>query len=165
MESWQWLDRAPDADARTWLTTCCGSSRWVTRMCTRRPFGSQAALLQAARDEWFALSPADWQEAFAHHPKLGDGQSRQMNRLSASEQSRVTSAPASVLDALADGNRRYEAKFGYIFIACAAGQPAEALLARLEARLGNDPQTEQRVAAEEQAKITALRLESSRPPI
>lgn len=61
--------------------------------------------------------------------------------------------------ALAEGNRRYEARFGYIFIVCASGQSAEAMLAGLEARLGNDSDQELRIAAAEQAKITRLRLE------
>ncbi len=38
----------------------------------RRPFGSRAALLAAARTEWDALDERDWREAFTHHPKIGD---------------------------------------------------------------------------------------------
>ncbi len=48
--------------------------------------------------------------------------------------------------------------FGYIFIVCASGLSAEAMLAILTARLDNDPAHEIQVAAGEQAKITALRL-------
>ncbi|HTS01800.1 MAG TPA: 2-oxo-4-hydroxy-4-carboxy-5-ureidoimidazoline decarboxylase, partial [Thermoanaerobaculia bacterium] len=42
--------------------------------------------------------------------------------------------------------------------ACAAGQPAAALLGRLKERLGNAPEAELAIAAEEQKKITRLRL-------
>ena len=48
--------------------------------------------------------------------------------------------------------------FGFIFIVCATGKSAEEMLALLRERLPHDRATELRVAAEEQAKITALRL-------
>ena len=38
-----------------------------------------------------------------------------------------------MLAKLADMNRRYEARFGYIFIVCATGKSAEEMLAILEA--------------------------------
>ena len=56
-------------------------------------------------------------------------------------------------------NREYEARFGYIFIICASGKSADEMLAALERRLTNDPGEELRMAAEEQRRITRLRLE------
>jgi OHCU decarboxylase len=79
--------------------------------------------------------------------------------LSEEEQAGLAAASDEELDRLAAGNREYEAKFGYLFIACAAGQSASALLDMLQERLGHDPAQELMVAAEEQAKITALRLD------
>lgn len=145
------------------LERCCGSSRWVERMMGRRPFGSEAAMLQAARDEWLALSEADWREAFAHHPKIGDRDAlarrfAATRHLSSREQSGVDAAPEATLAALADRNAAYEARFGYIFIVCATGRSANEMLVLLEQRLGHRPEEEIRVAAEEQARITALRL-------
>jgi 2-oxo-4-hydroxy-4-carboxy-5-ureidoimidazoline decarboxylase len=67
-----------------------------------------------------------------------------------------------VLDGLVEANREYEARFGYIFIVCASGKSAAEMLALVRARLSNDPETEIRIAAGEQAKITALRLDSLR---
>jgi len=64
-----------------------------------------------------------------------------------------------VLQALAEGNRRYEEKFGYIFIVCATGKTAEAMLELLRRRLPNEPDDEIAIAADEQARITRLRLE------
>jgi len=64
-----------------------------------------------------------------------------------------------VAAALAERNRAYEARFGRIYIVCATGKTAEEMLAILRARLANDPATELRAAAAEQAKITRLRLE------
>jgi 2-oxo-4-hydroxy-4-carboxy-5-ureidoimidazoline decarboxylase len=43
---------------------------------------------------------------------------------------------------------------------CATGKSAEEMLALLQQRLPNAPDTEIQIAAEEQAKITALRLDA-----
>jgi 2-oxo-4-hydroxy-4-carboxy-5-ureidoimidazoline decarboxylase len=67
------------------------------------------------------------------------------------------------LRALAEGNRAYEARFGYLFIVCATGKSADEMLALLRQRLGNDPEEELRIAAGEQEKITRLRLERLAP--
>jgi 2-oxo-4-hydroxy-4-carboxy-5-ureidoimidazoline decarboxylase len=163
MASSLWIDAATSADARAFLTTCCGSTRWVEQMLARRPFGDMERLLATAREEWFALEKDDWLEAFAHHPKIGDRASLRARfphtaHLSATEQSRVAAASDDTLDALAHLNRVYEERFGYIFIVCATGKSADEMLALLRARLSNDAQMELRIAAEEQAKITALRL-------
>jgi len=163
MDMWLRIDRGTETDARALLSASCGATRWVASMLARRPFGSREALLDAARDEWFALSPDDWREAFLHHPAIGDvGSLRERfpatHQLSASEQAGVAAASDDTLTRLADGNRRYRERFGYTFIVCAAGKSAGEMLRLLEARLGNDPDVEIGVAAEEQAKITALRL-------
>ena len=132
-------------------------------MMARRPFGSTGALLAAARDVWGALAPGDWREAFRHHPKIGDQASLQAKfadtrHLAEREQSGVTGATDDVIDALAEANRVYEARFGYIFIVCATGKSAAEMLAILRDRLRSDPATELRIAAAEQAKITDIRI-------
>jgi len=60
---------------------------------------------------------------------------------------------------LGAANAAYQARFGYIFIVCATGKTTEEMLALLKQRLTNDPGSELRVAAEEQRKITRLRIE------
>lgn len=162
MASWQ-VDHATPASAREILARACGSTRWVERMIARRPFGTDAKLLAAARVEWFGLTEADWLEAFSHHPRIGDRAALEArfpatHDLSATEQARVGGANAEVIAALADANERYVARFGFIFIVCATGKTAEEMLALLRARLANDRAAELRIAAEEQARITALRL-------
>ena len=62
------------------------------------------------------------------------------------------------MDALAAANREYEARFGHIYIVCATGHSADEMLAMAWQRLENSPDEELRVAAEEQMKITKLRL-------
>jgi 2-oxo-4-hydroxy-4-carboxy-5-ureidoimidazoline decarboxylase len=163
MEPSHVLDRATDADVRERLRRCCGSTRWIAGMAERRPFHSREGLLRAAHDVWFSLTPADWLEAFTHHPKIGDRESLRRRfaasgDLSEKEQAGVNGASATVLDALAHANERYLAKFGYIFIVCATGRSASEMLAILHERLNNDPAVEMRIAADEQAKITELRL-------
>ena len=164
MESWRRLDRASADEAHELLATCCGSSRWADRMLVRRPFGSRVGLLTAAREEWEALDPRDWQEAFGAHPRIGDraalaARFPATHELSTREQAGVGGASDDLLEALAAGNRRYEEKFGYIFIVCASGKSADEMLAILTARLNNDRATELRAAAAEQLKITELRLQ------
>lgn len=137
------------------LAGCCGSARWVDAMLVRRPFGSMTALAESADSIWRGLSEADWLEAFGHHPKIGD---RTAQGVAKQEQSGAASAPAGIVLELADANREYEARFGYIFIICATGKSAESMLETLRNRLRNHAQTEIRIAAEEQLKITQLRL-------
>jgi 2-oxo-4-hydroxy-4-carboxy-5-ureidoimidazoline decarboxylase len=166
MDTWLRLNAGGAADARQLLERACGSSRWVARMLERRPFANQAALLDAAREVWEQLGEDDWREAFAHHPQIGDRASLEKrfpatHALSAREQAGVDDAPSDVLDRLATANREYKSTFGYIFVVCASGRSAEEMLDLLQRRLRNDPAREIRVAADEQAAITALRLTSA----
>lgn len=162
MERWERINSAPPDQARAELEICCGSQRWIDRMMDRRPFASRDAARDAAREEWFALDPNDWREAFTHHPRIGAVVGRDfspsISAISTREQSRVADAQDEVKRALAEGNRDYERRFGYIYIVFASGKSAEEMLAILQARLKNDPETEIRVAAEEHAKICDLRL-------
>ena len=157
------INDAPADQARATLSRACGSSRWVDRMMARRPFANDAKLLFAARNEWFGLTEADWLEAFSHHPRVGDRAALETrfpktHDLSAKEQAGVGAAGEDVLTALTEGNSAYHDKFGFIFIVCATGKSAVEMLALLRERLPHDRANELRIAAEEQAKITALRL-------
>ena len=163
MEPWLRLDSATADEARDLLRSCCGSSAWIDRMIARRPFGGNDALIAAARDEWFALAPEEWREAFSHHPMIGDRAALERRFASTrhhsqQEQAGVSSARAQVLDALTEGNRAYLEKFGYIFIVCAAGRSAEEMLGMLRTRLRHEPALEIRIAAAEHAAITERRL-------
>jgi OHCU decarboxylase len=157
------IDNARPEAAREMLSRACGSPRWVDRMMARRPFGRDVKLRSVARIEWFGLTEADWLEAFSQHPRIGDraeleARFPETHDLSAREQAAVGSAREDVLTALADGNRAYFERFGFIFIVCATGKSADEMLDLLRDRLPHDRATELRIAAEEQAKITALRL-------
>jgi OHCU decarboxylase len=158
------LNALPPSRAAELFRSCCGSSRWVTGMVERRPFASREAVLRAADDIWRSLGSADWREAFAHHPRIGEQRSavpqgRQGQTWSAGEQSGMDAAESDVRGLLAEVNREYEARFGYIYIVCATGKSADEMLAIARRRLGNDPDTELAVAADEQRRIMHLRLE------
>lgn len=132
-------------------------------MLAARPFADDAALFDAAARVWRNLGPDDWREAFAHHPRIGEQAGNDPRQaatadLSEREQSGVNRADEQVRPALVDGNRAYEARFGHVFLICATGRSAEGILVELERRLRNDAETELRIAAAEQAKITRLRL-------
>jgi OHCU decarboxylase len=137
------------------LLRCCGSTRWANEMTARRPFQDLEAMIAAADEIWGMLDPADWLEAFKAHPRIGE---RTADQQAAREQSRVAGAGSVVQERLAQGNREYETRFGYIFIISAQGKSAEEMLDALERRLGNPAGDELKVAAAEQAKITRLRL-------
>jgi OHCU decarboxylase len=153
---------ADDAEAE--FLKCCGSTRWARSMTSVRPFHSLDDLLTKADSVWWSLSEEDWLEAFRAHPKIGEkkaaaNQSEQAQNWSAAEQSGMSDAASEITSALAEGNREYEQRFGFIYIVCATGKSPEEMLAILKARLQNDAETELQNAATEQRKITRLRLE------
>lgn len=132
-------------------------------MMTYFPADNPEELLEKAEEIWYECSEDDWKEAFAQHPKIGDvesltGKFASTAQWASGEQSGVKAATAETIAALAEGNRLYEEKFGYIFIVCATGKPAEEMLGLLQQRLNNEPEDEIRIAAAEQNKITKLRI-------
>jgi 2-oxo-4-hydroxy-4-carboxy-5-ureidoimidazoline decarboxylase len=158
------LNALPEAEARQTFERCCGCRAWVERMTARRPYRTLNILLGIAYGIWMSLVPDDWREAFSHHPQIGDLESLRRRfaataDLASREQSAVTGASATTLEALAAGNRAYQERFGYIFIVFASGRSADEMLAILERRLTNDAEAELTIAAKEQWKIMRLRLD------
>ena len=153
-----YLNALSEERARGALGRCCGARHWVDGMLAARPFASDTELLAAAERVWWGLGRADWLEAFAAHPRIG-ARAEAMTDWARREQAGANGAAEATLAALAQGNRTYEKRFGHLFLICATGRTADEMLGALRARLTNDPATELRVAAEEQAKITRLRLD------
>jgi OHCU decarboxylase len=172
------LNALDDGAAVGAFLRCCGSSRWARQMSAARPFADAAAMAAVADRIDSTLEPADWLEAFAAHPRIGAGGTGPAGAAgragkaggagkagrvggvgwSEQEQAGVTLAADETLARLADANRTYEARFGYIFIVCATGKTADEMLALLERRLRHDAGDELRIAAGEQRKITQLRM-------
>jgi OHCU decarboxylase len=149
-------------DAERELLACCGSRVWAREVAAGRPYRDVEALLAAADRVWSRLAPDEWLAAFAKHPRIGERApataAATERRWSEGEQSRAQQAGPSVLAELASVNAEYEERFGHVFLICATGKSADEILANARSRLRNDPEHELRVAAEEQRRITHLRL-------
>jgi allantoicase len=154
------MNAMPADAARAALRRCCGSAVWADAMTAARPFEDVPALLRVGERTWWSVSESAHREAFAAHPKIGGSKvpAGADSSWSTDEQKSATAAASATLAELAEANRQYEAKFGFIFIVCATGRSGDAMLADLRARMASSPADELRTAAEEQAKITRLRL-------
>ena len=154
-------DKAVVSDA---LFTCCSSEKWTGLLLKEFPFSSEESLIRSAGTIWYNdCDPADWEEAFAHHPKIGDvkGLAEKFGSTShfaSVEQAGVASASEGVIGELASGNKAYEEKFGFVFLVCATGKTAEEMLRLLQDRLENEKHEELSIAMGEQHKITLIRL-------
>jgi len=158
------LNALSSAEAEAEFLKCCGSVKWAREMTAARPFVTEEELFAKADHISSSLKDKDWLEAFRAHPKIGEKkaattQTHQERKWSAQEQSSVSAASAETVSKLAERNREYEERFGFIFIVCASGKSPDEMLAILSNRIDNDPRTELRIAGEEQRKITRLRLE------
>ena len=144
------------------MLACCGARRWAEAMTALRPMGSVFELSAAADRIWSTMAEADWMEAFACHPRIGERRaahaSQKSTAWSRQEQSSAGKAEERVLAELAAGNALYEQRFGFTYIVCATGKSAEEMLAILNRRLANTREAELREAAEQQRQITQIRL-------
>ena len=141
------------------ILRCCGSERWAREMAARRPFPNLEALAEEADKIWCGLATVDHLQAFAAHPRIGEPGKSGEEGWSSQEQSRVGAAGDDVRERLAAANGDYRDRFGFIFIVCATGKSAEEMLAIVDERSKHSREEELRIAAEEQRKITRLRLE------
>ncbi|HEU4434313.1 MAG TPA: 2-oxo-4-hydroxy-4-carboxy-5-ureidoimidazoline decarboxylase [Pyrinomonadaceae bacterium] len=162
--NYETLNALPPDEALKEFLKCCGSVKWAQAMVQLRQYATTiGGLVLFGNEMWLMLEPEDWLEAFRSHPKIGEKKaaaevSTQSTQWSGQEQSGVQTAAQATLDEMAQLNREYEDKFGFIFIVCATGKSADEMLAMLRERLRNEPEVELRIAAAEQAKITELRL-------
>ncbi len=93
---------------------------------------------------WSQTTPEDWNEAISHHPRIGDVDKlrerfKATGAWSEQEQKGIAGAAVDVIQALADGNREYEERFGFIFLICATGKSAREMLEHLRERMNNPP--------------------------
>ena len=132
-------------------------------MVALRPIADVFALSEEADRVWGTMQEADWLEAFACHPRIGERKvlahaGVQPAAWSKAEQAQTYSANDDVLAEIAEGNQRYEELFGFTYIVCATGKSAEEMLAILKRRLGSTREIELREAAEQQRQIMQIRL-------
>jgi allantoicase len=158
------LNALLEEDAVAALRDCCGASRWARAVAAARPFASEEQLFKAAEKCFAQMTREDWQESFRAHPRIGEKQTAAHAESAAAgwseqEQSAARGADPAAQAALAEANRAYEARFGDIFIICATGKTPAEILAACRERMGNDPEKELDIAADEQRRITQLRVE------
>jgi 2-oxo-4-hydroxy-4-carboxy-5-ureidoimidazoline decarboxylase len=157
---WNSLDPATAARA---VLPCCGSRAWATALAAARPIKDEESLIAKSSSIWLNLPEEAWRETFDSHPRIGQNHAQahateQSLRWSAQEQRAALTKDEAAKLALEDANRRYEERFGRIFIVCASGKTSAEILAILEARMQSDNATELREAAEQQRQITRIRL-------
>lgn len=155
-QAMQRLNTATEAELAAELTDCLAVPSWVHGLLAGRPYPDSAAVLAAARTAADALSHDEVRAALESHPRIGE-HATEPGRSAAwshSEQSGVTTHA----DRLRAANERYERQFGHLYLVYAADKNAEQILANLESRLHNDPDTELDVARAELREIAALRL-------
>jgi 2-oxo-4-hydroxy-4-carboxy-5-ureidoimidazoline decarboxylase len=152
------FNEMPAEEAVRKLCSCFASRSWAEEVAWGRPYADFASLWDACEAAWSRLATADWLAALAAHPRIGEKGGHAPDS-SEREQSGVHAAGRATLDALAEENRRYEARFGHVFLISASGRSAGEILSALRQRMSNDAATEIGVAAAEHRKITRLRLE------
>lgn len=142
------------------LRACCAADAWLARISAARPFPSSKALLDLSDDTVLTLDDTALDQALAAHARIGERRlgSTTEDRWSRTEQAGALTAEADLQERIAEGNRRYEERFGHVFLIRAAGRTAEEIHAALTERLQNDPETERDVVRRELAEIVRLRL-------
>jgi len=160
-----------DKDARKFLLSCCGSSHWVDQVMLAFPFSSIEELIMKTVEIWYhECSERDYLEAFSHHPMIGDLDNLKKKfatnkQWTSEEQLGVSNASDVILKGLISFNREYLDKYGFIFLICATGKSAGEMLALGKARLAHKIKEELQLTANEQHKITLIRLVKLIPEI
>jgi 2-oxo-4-hydroxy-4-carboxy-5-ureidoimidazoline decarboxylase len=159
------LNAMDDPEARAHLADFCGAPAWIEAMNAARPFALAAGAARRERGGRGARRSRGVARGVppspAHRGALG--RTVAVRGCRGVVGARAVGYGRGRRDdraALAQANREYEARFGHVFIVCASGKTAREMLEGLRARMSHDPETELRAAADEQKKITRLRLES-----
>ncbi|MGW0530640.1 2-oxo-4-hydroxy-4-carboxy-5-ureidoimidazoline decarboxylase [Streptomyces sp. NPDC003032] len=162
------MNRATPHAAEAALLTCCGSLRWARRVAAHRPYPDLDALLAASDEATYDLSPADLAEALAREPLTPPAPDHGAPHHGA-PRTAYTTAPGTphatytaAHTALRAAHAAYESRFGHVFVVClddvAPNEALDHLLSTLRSRLGNDPEEERAVAAEELRRLARGRL-------
>ncbi|TQN35729.1 2-oxo-4-hydroxy-4-carboxy-5-ureidoimidazoline decarboxylase [Blastococcus colisei] len=162
MSSLDDFDDEPADQAVQALRACNAAPRFAAELVAGRPYRDVDTLVTRAEEVARSLP---WDEvliALGAHPRIGDRMAGDSTEAMSSrtEQSSMTGADDATREALLDGNRRYEDRFGHVFLIRASGRSPEEMLAELERRLGNDEDAERAEVTEQLAQITALRVKA-----
>ncbi|WJL94094.1 2-oxo-4-hydroxy-4-carboxy-5-ureidoimidazoline decarboxylase [Microbacterium sp. ET2] len=146
--------------ARDLVSLWAAIPRWVSAVVAGRPYPSRDELEATAATEAASWDADDLDQALAQHPRIGERPVGDDASATASrrEQAAMTAAAPGVAQRIAAGNTRYEARFGRVFLIRARGRSAEEMLAELERRLSNTPESEVVEAAGQLCEIALGRL-------
>lgn len=142
------------------LRTALGVERWVADVRAAGPFADLDALLEIASEAASPLTPAEVEEALAHHPRIGERPAAGATGADHSrrEQASADAADPHLAERMAAGNAAYEQRFGRIFLIRALGRSRAEILAELDRRLTLDDAEELAVVGEQLREIAILRL-------
>jgi OHCU decarboxylase len=154
------FNRADREAAIASLRPCVDITRWCEELADGRPYDSVDDLVARAEIAAVPFTADEVEAALAHHPRIGERASGEHAEaaMSRAEQAGVDPSDAAIAEALAAGNRAYEARFGRVFLIRAAGRSAQEILDALTARLDHSPAEEEPVVAEQLREIAVLRL-------
>ena len=130
------------------LYACLANRRWAHAVASGEP-------VDEAMDR---LTDEEWLGAIKAHPRIGE-RGGEAPASSEREQARAMQASPATLAELEAENRRYEERFGHLFLIYASGRSADEILAELRRRMNNDPSVELEEAKRELRKIAHARLE------
>lgn len=147
-------------DLRAALMSCLSVQRWVDDIMLHEPFGSPYELRRAAHQA-AVPSGAEVLEALADHPRIGEAPAAESRAadFSRAEQVAPDADDPIMVAAIAEGNRRYEARFGRIFLIRASGRSRSEILAELNRRLALDDDEDLDIAGSELRDIALARLD------
>ena len=143
------------------IAPCVAIPAWTAALVQGRPYAELPALLNAAREAAQTWGEAELVQALSAHPRIGERPVGQQAHaaLSRQEQGAVNTSDARLAQALREGNARYEARFGRVFLIRAKGRSGEAILAALDQRLQNNDAQEVAESLAQLREITLLRRE------
>ncbi|CAL9481670.1 hypothetical protein SUDANB150_03024 [Streptomyces sp. enrichment culture] len=143
------FNTATAAEAAQTLLACLHSRAWAHRLVAHRPYPDLPALLAAADEAAYDLSPDDLTEALSAEtlPTLPDD------------------TYAAAHTALSAAHAAYESRFGHVFVISlddlSTNEALNHVLAAIRSRLNNDLDDERLVAAEELRHLARGRLIST----
>jgi 2-oxo-4-hydroxy-4-carboxy-5-ureidoimidazoline decarboxylase len=175
------FNSAPHEVASALLLRCCGSTSWAARIADFRPYPDTESLLAALDEASYDMTPEDVAEALASESPLlpapwerepdaataapgarRPAHDRTQDRDRTHDPDRDRRQVLAAHTALRAAHAAYENRFGHTFLVCLDGwAPGEQLgqaLAAVRARLGNDPDEERPIVADELRRVARGRL-------
>jgi 2-oxo-4-hydroxy-4-carboxy-5-ureidoimidazoline decarboxylase len=152
------------------LLRCCGSTSWAARIVGCRPYPDTESLLAALDEASYDMTPEDMAEALdSESPWLPAPWEREADaapvapgRRATHDRDRDRRQILTADTALRAAHAAYENRFGHTFLICLDGwAPGEQLgqaLAVVRDRLGNDPDEERPIVADELRRLARGRL-------